>query len=89
VSELVVIIGYPEHDRLGRAVFHALGILIRPDICRSDHFGPFLGVVADERAELGCRHRDRSAAQLREPLFDVRVGEAGIDLAVELADDLA
>jgi hypothetical protein len=54
--------------------------LIRLDICRSDHLGPFLGVVADERAELGCR--------FCEPLFDLRVGEAGINLAVELADDL-
>ena len=57
------------------------------DVGGADHLGPLLGFSGDELAELGGRHRNRGAAEVREPLFDRRIGESSVDLTVELLDN--
>ena len=52
-----------------------------------DHLGPFLGFVGEELAEFRRRSRSHGPAQVVEPRLDLRIGEAGIDLAVERLDD--
>src|SRR5262249_61356539 len=53
-----------------------------------DHLGPLLRIGGDERAEVGgrvCKHR---VAEVSDTRFHPGIGEARIDLRVELADDL-
>src|SRR5215470_4319715 len=52
------------------------------------HLAPLLGFLGDQRAELGRRHRHGNAAQVVEPRFHLGVGKAGVDLFVELVDDV-
>jgi hypothetical protein len=49
---------------------------------RANHLAPLLGLLSDELAEIGGRHRHGSAAQVGEPLLDLGIGETGIDLTV-------
>ena len=58
------------------------------DIRSFNHLGPFLGLVGDELAEVGRRTRNRNAAQIGEPRLHRGVGEARVDLLVDLVDDL-
>jgi hypothetical protein len=58
--------------------------LFRLDIGSSDHLAPLLGVVGDQSAEVGGRARKRRAAEVSEPRFHVGIGEASVDLRVEL-----
>src|SRR5262245_14079938 len=53
-----------------------------------DHPGPLLRLVGDEPSEVGGRTRKRCATQISEPRLDVGIGEARIDLFVELVDDV-
>ena len=53
-----------------------------------DHPGPLLRFVGDEPSEVGGRTRKRCAAQISEPRLDLGIGEARIDLFVELANDV-
>src|SRR6516165_11407803 len=62
---------------------------VRPDARELDHLGPLLGFVSDELSEFGRRHRHRHAPKLGEPRLKLGVGEDGIDLSVELLDDLS
>src|SRR6516165_11683522 len=50
---------------------------VRLDVGRADHLAPLFGVLGDELAELSGRHRQWNAAQVCEPLLDLRIGEAG------------
>jgi hypothetical protein len=52
------------------------------------HLGPLLGFICDEFTEVGGRARKRREAQFRKPRRYLGVGERGIDLLVELVDDL-
>jgi hypothetical protein len=53
----------------------------------ADHLCPLVGRFDGELAELGRRHQHWDAAQVRDPLLDRRIGEAGIDFAVEPVDN--
>jgi hypothetical protein len=46
-----------------------------------------LGVCDDERTEFRGRHRQNGAAHVFQPSLDRRIGEASVDLLVELVDD--
>src|SRR5215831_11841507 len=61
---------------------------VRLDARELDHLGPLFGFVGDELAELGRRACKHCAAHVRKPRLQLRVGEAGIDLLVELVDHL-
>src|SRR5471030_2673859 len=45
------------------------------DVCRPDHLAPFRGLVGEECAELGGRHRHRHAAHLDDARGELRVGQ--------------
>src|SRR5262249_14767590 len=60
----------------------------RLDIGQTDHLAPFLGFLRDELAEVGGRAAKLYAIQIGKPRFDIGIGKAGIDLRVELFDDL-
>src|SRR5215471_16039099 len=53
-----------------------------------DHLGPLLGFLSDELAEVGRRERERGVAEVGNPRPDPRIGEARVDLPVELVDHL-
>src|SRR5262249_45360693 len=53
-----------------------------------DHLGPLVGFRGDELPEVGRTARDQHAAELREASLDLRVGQGGVDLLVELVNDL-
>src|SRR5215470_8856483 len=61
--------------------------LIRPDVRRPDHLAPFLGFVCDQFSEIGRRAPENDAAQIGQLGLQLRIGEARIDLRVELVDD--
>src|SRR5262249_44724740 len=58
------------------------------DVGRADHLAPLLGVLGDELTKIGRRARKRRAAQVGKPRLDLGVGEACIDLLVEVLDNL-
>src|SRR5262245_50873634 len=62
--------------------------LLRLDVGGPDHLGPFFGFAGDELAQFGRRHRHRRPAEFDETCLKLGIGEGGIDLFVELADDL-
>ena len=53
-----------------------------------DNFRPLLPFSRDELAEIRRRTRKRHAAHIGKSRLDLRIGQAGIDLLVELVDDL-
>src|SRR4051812_2863628 len=59
------------------------------DICGPDHVPPLLSFFGDELGEVRRRDHQRGATQVGEPRLDLRIGKRGIDLAVELVDDLS
>ena len=61
---------------------------VRLDVGRPDHLGPLLGFVDDELAEVGGRAREHRTTRVGKPRLHLGIGEAGIDLLVELVDDL-
>ena len=61
--------------------------LLRLDVGRPDDLAPFLGFIGDELAEVGGRERERDAAQVGEPRFDLGIGKRCVDFLVELIDD--
>jgi len=63
-------------------------ISVRLDVGRPDNLPPLLGIVGPEFPELRWRQRHGDAAQLGKSCPDLRIGKAGIDLAIELLDDL-
>src|SRR5262249_23886112 len=54
-----------------------------------DHLGQLLGFGSNELSEFGRRHRHRHAPKVGDPRLKLWVGEDGIDLSVELLDDLS
>ena len=61
---------------------------LRLDAGEPDHLAPLLGFVRDELAEVGGRARKHRAAQIGKPRLHLGIGERGVDLPVELVDDL-
>src|SRR5262249_41560444 len=61
---------------------------LRLDPRELDDLAPFLGFVGDELAEVGRGARKQRAAQVREARLDLGIGEADVNLLVELLDDL-
>src|SRR3984893_153204 len=61
---------------------------IRLDICRPDHLAPLFGFVVDQLSEIGRRARKYHAAQVGQLSPKLGIGEARVDLPVELVDDL-
>src|SRR5262249_51035763 len=62
--------------------------LLRPDVSRTDYLFPFCGVVGNELAEIGGRTRNRRAAELGKAGLKAGINEHGVDLAVELVNNL-
>src|SRR5215469_4077386 len=52
-----------------------------------DEVAPLLRFVGDELAKVSGRKRERVATQVSKPRLVLRVGEAIVDLLVELVDD--
>ena len=61
------------------------------DVCRprTSNLAPLPGFVGDELAEVGRRERKPYVAKVGKPRLDLGIGEAGIDLLVELVDDFS
>ena len=62
--------------------------LLRLDIGSADDLAPFLGIFGDELGKIGGRAGQRGASHLDESRFDRWVRQPGVDLPVELVDDL-
>src|SRR5215467_13122857 len=62
---------------------------LRLDADGLNHLAPLLGVFRHELAEVGRRTRKDRAAQVRQPRLHLGIGEAGIDLPVELINDVS
>src|SRR5262245_8660876 len=60
----------------------------RLDVSRPDHLAPLLRFVGDQPAKVGGHHRQRHATKVGKPRLDLGIGKAGIDLFIELLDDL-
>src|SRR5262245_4323449 len=61
---------------------------VRLEACDLDDFGPFFSVFGDESPELSGRTRKCPTTQFSKPRLDLGIGEACIDLLVELLNDL-
>src|SRR5215471_4371842 len=53
-----------------------------------DHLGPFLGFIGNELCEIGGRASKCRTAQIAKPRLRFGVSENGIDLLVELVDNI-
>lgn len=62
--------------------------LLRLDVGSPDHLGPLLSFFGDELRKVGGRAAKHRAVQVGKPRLDLGIGEAGIDLLVELVDNL-
>jgi hypothetical protein len=58
--------------------------LVGFDIGRPYHFAPLLGLVGDKLAEVGGRAWKHCATKVGKPRLDFGIGEARVDLRVEL-----
>src|SRR5262249_7455765 len=76
------------HSRHKTAGFADRDGSFRLDVGRADHFGPFLGFLSYELAEVRRRERQRDAAKVGKAGLDLMIGESGVDLLVEPLDDL-
>src|SRR5215475_3197979 len=61
---------------------------LRLDVEGPDDVAPLLRFVGDELAKVGGREREHGAAEGGKPRLDIGIGEASVDLLVELVDDL-
>src|SRR5262245_26797124 len=61
---------------------------LRLDVEGPDDVAPLLCLVGDKLAEVGGRPDERRATQIGEPRLDLMIGENGVDLLVELLDNL-
>ena len=61
---------------------------VRLDACELDHLGPFLDFVGDELFKVGGGTREHRGSQVGEAFLHVGIGKSGIDLLVELLDNL-
>jgi hypothetical protein len=62
--------------------------LVRRYVSRSNHLSPFLGFLSEVFSEIRRRTGKYHGTKLREPRLELSIGEARIDLGVELIDDL-
>src|SRR5262245_10514800 len=62
--------------------------LFGPDACELHDLAPLLGFGRDQFREVGRRAPKRSDAHIGEPPLELGIGESGIDLRVEIVDDL-
>src|SRR5262249_52886601 len=62
---------------------------LRLDVGGPDDVAPLLRLVGDELAKVGGREREHVATQVGKPHLDLGVGEARVDLPVELVDDFS
>src|SRR5262252_1819238 len=60
----------------------------RLDAGELDDLGPFLGFFRNHFAEIGGRSGQHRAAQVGKPCVCFGIGKHGVDLVVELLDDL-
>src|SRR5262249_53001921 len=58
------------------------------DACELHHLAPLLGFLGDQLAEVCGRDDKRRASKVGKPRLDLGIGEARVDLLVELVDDL-
>src|SRR4029450_1591988 len=65
-----------------------LGCLFRFQIGGFDHSSPFLGLLGEVLSEFGGRSNKGKGAQLRKSGLQLCIGEASIDLPVQLIDNL-
>src|SRR5262245_40788040 len=77
----------PRNSRNGRYGISGFTGSLRLDAGQLDHLAPLLGVVGDELTELGRRARKHRAAEVDKACFQPGIGEARIDLDVELVND--
>src|SRR6478609_10883651 len=63
-------------------------VLVRLDVRRPDHLAPLLSLLGDKFAEAGPRKNKDRHTGFSKPRHDIRIGESGIDLAMELVHDL-
>src|SRR5258707_4776113 len=61
---------------------------IRLDAYELHHLAPFLGFVGDQLFKVGGREREHGATEVGKPRLDLGIGEASVDLLVELRNDL-
>src|SRR5262249_22994782 len=61
---------------------------LRLDVGCPDHLAPFFGFVGDELAKVCGRDDKRRHTKNGEPRFYLGIGEARVDLLVELVDDV-
>src|SRR5262249_10330898 len=61
---------------------------VRLDVGSPDYLAPFLGFVGDQFPKFSGREREHGATQVGKARLDLGIGEAGVDLFVELVDDL-
>jgi hypothetical protein len=64
-------------------------MIIRLDSRKLDHPGPLIGLLRHELSELGGRLKENRGPQLGELRLELGIAEPGIDLPVELLDDLS
>src|SRR6266481_3142413 len=63
-------------------------LLLRLDVGCLDYLAPLLGFIGNELAEIGRRARNGRAAKIGQSCLQFGVGDAGVDLPVELVDDI-
>src|SRR5262249_62039374 len=61
--------------------------LLGLDAREFDHLGPLLSFVGDELAEVFGGAPERCGAQFGKPRLHLGIGEAGVDLSIELVDN--
>src|SRR6478609_9632054 len=62
--------------------------LLRLDIGGANYLGPLFGFVGDQTPEFGGRAANSNATYIGEPRHHLGIGEACVDLFVDLVDDL-
>src|SRR5215471_14558773 len=70
----------------GTVFMEHLARSLRLDVGRPDHLAPLLGFFGNERFEIGRRATEDNPAQIHELCLHFGIGEASIDLLVELVD---
>src|SRR5262245_42587106 len=82
-------VGWPEGRRWRRIEGSRYALVLAGlDASRLDHPGPLLGFVGYMLSQVGWRERKRRSAQFQQSFLDLGISESGIDLGIELIDDL-
>src|SRR5262245_57245414 len=61
---------------------------LRLDVGGPDDLAPFLGFVGDQLFKVDGREREHGATEIGKPRLELGIGEASVDLRVELRNDL-